>query len=96
MKIETIHLNERDQLLTVRLTNGGIVLKYAWFPRLAHASDEQRESHHVINDGRAVRWTLLGFTLSLKEMLQVLNTRHGLLPDHKQALDEMEAQDGRA
>lgn len=49
-----------DDLLTVELSDGRTIsAPLAWYPRLCHATTEERGNWRLIGDGRGIHWPVL-------------------------------------
>ena len=56
--------------LSVLLADGRrIAAPLAWFPRLLHASPEQRRNYELLGDGRGIHWPELDEDLSVGGLL---------------------------
>ncbi len=56
---------------TVQLTDGrAISIPYAWFPKLAEATGEQRAEYRLTGHGRGIHWPLLDEDLSVAGLLR--------------------------
>jgi len=57
--------------LTVLLADGRrVIVPLAWFPRLLHATDEQRAKWRIIGDGQGVHWPDIDEDLSVAGLLR--------------------------
>jgi len=57
--------------LTVRLTDGRrLSVPLVWFPRLLHASKEQRNRFELIGDGEGIHWEELDEDISIAGLLR--------------------------
>ena len=57
--------------LTVTLTDGRRVsVPLAWFPKLLHATDAERQQWRWIGDGQGIHWPLLDEDLSVAGFLK--------------------------
>src|SRR5271155_4715164 len=55
-----IHLEVSGDTLSVELADGRtIAAPLAWYPRLAHASAEERETWRLLGGGRGIHWPAL-------------------------------------
>lgn len=66
-----VHVGFDDDQLWVDLAGGrrlGVPL--VWFPRLLHASSEQRQSWRLIGDGQGIHWPELDEDLSVAGLLR--------------------------
>ncbi len=56
--------------LTVELADGRtIAVPLAWFPRLAHAPAEERNSWRLIGGGRGIHWPAIDEDISVANLL---------------------------
>ena len=59
-----------DDTLSVELADGRtIAAPLAWYPRLAHASDEERAAWRLIAGGRGIHWHALDEDVSVANLL---------------------------
>ncbi len=59
-----------DDTLSVELDDGRtIAAPLAWYPRLAHASAEERESWRLLSGGRGIHWPALDEDISVANLL---------------------------
>jgi hypothetical protein len=57
--------------LSVQLADGRrVMVPLAWFPRLLHATDEQRGNWRLIGDGQGVHWPDVDEDLSVAGLLR--------------------------
>jgi Protein of unknown function (DUF2442) len=60
-----------DDKLVVHLADGRTVtVPLAWFPRLLHASADERAEFRVIGDGEYINWPALDEDLSVSGLLR--------------------------
>jgi hypothetical protein len=60
-----------DDELTVVLADGRrISTPLAWFPRLLHATPEQRQRYEILGDGVGIHWPDLDEDLSVAGLLR--------------------------
>jgi hypothetical protein len=60
-----------DDELIAHLADGRTVsVPLAWFPRLLHASAEERSNFRVIGDGEYINWPMLDEDLSVSGLLR--------------------------
>lgn len=60
-----------DDNLTVDLADGRrVTVPLAWFPRLLHASAEQRRNWRLIGDGQGIHWPDVDEDLSVTGLLR--------------------------
>jgi hypothetical protein len=56
--------------LTVNLTDGrSITAPLAWFPRIAHATEEERAKWRIIGRGQGIHWPDLDEDVSVESLL---------------------------
>src|SRR3954447_11108128 len=59
-----------EDTLSVELTDGRtIAAPLAWYPRLAHASSEERGSWRLLGGGRGIHWPALDEDISIANLL---------------------------
>jgi hypothetical protein len=59
-----------EDALSVELTDGRtIAAPLAWYPRLAHATSEERGSWRLIGGGRGIHWPALDEDISVANLL---------------------------
>jgi hypothetical protein len=57
--------------LSVQLVDGRrVIVPLAWFPRLLHATDDQRGNWRLIGDGQGVHWPDVDEDLSVAGLLR--------------------------
>ncbi|MBC8354641.1 MAG: DUF2442 domain-containing protein [Planctomycetes bacterium] len=57
-------------LLTVDLSDGRTIsVPVAWYPRLSHATDDERTQWRLIGDGRGIHWSALDEDVSVDNLL---------------------------
>lgn len=60
-----------DDNLTVDLADGRrLTVPLAWFPRLLHASQEQRKNWRLIGDGQGIHWPDVDEDVSVSGLLR--------------------------
>ena len=60
-----------DDNLTVGLADGRrVTVPLAWFPRLLHASPDQRRNWRLIGDGQGIHWPDVDEDLSVSGLLR--------------------------
>jgi hypothetical protein len=71
MKLPTIEtLTIRDSTLSVELSDGrSISVPLAWFPRLLHATKEERKKWRLIGKGQGVHWEDIDEDVSVENLL---------------------------
>jgi hypothetical protein len=66
---QDVRITEDD--LIVRLLDGRTIsVPLAWFPRLLHASPEQRANFELLGDGEGIHWPELDEDLSVAGLLR--------------------------
>ncbi len=64
-----VSVSEDD--LVVELADGrSVKVPLAWFPRLLHASEEQRANCRIIGDGQGIHWPNVDEDLSVAGLLR--------------------------
>jgi hypothetical protein len=64
------HVEVSEDTLSVELTDGRtIAAPLAWYPRLAHASAEERASWRLLGGGRGIHWPMLDEDISVANLL---------------------------
>ena len=59
-----------DHALTVELGDGrSISAQIEWYPRLAHATRQERDNWRMIGGGRGIRWGDLDEDISIENLL---------------------------
>jgi len=67
-----------DSELTVGLVDGRrISAPLAWFPRLLHATAEQRSKWELLGEGEGIHWPLIDEDLSVEGLLAGRRSRSG-------------------
>jgi len=70
-----------DAELIVTLADGRkISVPLAWFPRLLHATPEQRRQWELLGDGEGLHWPLVDEDLSVEGLLAGRASRSGPRP----------------
>jgi hypothetical protein len=60
-----------DDELTVRLVDGRtIIVPLSWYPRLSHATDEQRRDYRLLGDGEYIHWPQVDEDLTVSGLLR--------------------------
>ena len=60
-----------DDDLSVELADGRrITVPLAWFPKLLHATPEQRASWELLGDGQGIHWAEIDEDLSVEGLLR--------------------------
>ncbi|MBW4474106.1 MAG: DUF2442 domain-containing protein [Stenomitos rutilans HA7619-LM2] len=63
-------VNVTDEKLMVALVDGrSLTVPLAWYPRLLHASQEERQNWQLLGDGYAIEWVDLDEHTSLEGLL---------------------------
>lgn len=66
--VETVTVTE--DTLSVNLSDGrSIAVPLAWFPRLVHATQKERNSYRLIGRGQGIRWEDIDEDISVKGLL---------------------------
>jgi hypothetical protein len=64
------HVEVSEDALAVELTDGRtIAVPLAWYPRLAHATPEERGSWRLIGGGRGIHWPAIDEDISVANLL---------------------------
>lgn len=59
-----------ENSLSVELSDGRtITVPLAWYPRLSHATNAERENYRLIGEGRGVHWPALDEDISIENLL---------------------------
>ena len=65
-----LNLTADDNTLSVDLDDGRTVaVPLAWFPRLQHASQEERNNWRIIGQGHGLHWDTLDEDISIENLL---------------------------
>ena len=65
------HVEVSDDDLTVVLADGRkVVVPLVWFPRLLHATVDQRQKWELLGDGQGIRWPDVDEDLSVAGLLR--------------------------
>ncbi len=60
----------RDDTLSVDLSDGRTIsVPLAWYPRLVHATREERDNWRFIGDGEGIHWPALDEDVSVENLL---------------------------
>ena len=63
-------LKVTEEALTAQLTDGRVIsVPLAWYPRLVHATQEERDNWEIFGDGRFFHWPDLDEDLSTEALL---------------------------
>lgn len=66
-----VEIDVTDDELIVHLADGRTVsVPLAWFPRLLHASADERANVRIIGDGEYINWPALDEDLSVSRLLR--------------------------
>jgi len=78
-RVQEVHLT--DETLAVDLFDGRtIVVPLTWFPRLLHATAEQRRNWKISGAGFGIHWPDLDEDLSTEGLSRGAPAPHGLSP----------------
>ncbi len=59
-----------DEVLTVQLTDGrSLVTPISWFPRLIHATQEERNNYELHGDDQMIHWPALDEDIDVERLL---------------------------
>ena len=59
-----------EDALTVELSDGRTIsVPLAWYPRLFHATPEERSNWQLIGDGHGIHWSALDEDISVENLL---------------------------
>ena len=65
-----ISLDVTEEALTAKLTDGRVIsTPLAWYPRLVHATQEERDNWELFGEGRFIHWPDLDEDLSIEGFL---------------------------
>ncbi|WP_448601751.1 DUF2442 domain-containing protein [Thermoleptolyngbya sp.] len=63
-------VNVTDEKLIVDLADGrSLIVPLSWYPRLLHASPEERQNWQLLGDGYAIEWTDLDEHIGIEGLL---------------------------
>ena len=66
-----ITVSVTDDTLTAELSDGRTIsVPTAWYPRLVHASQEEREKWRAVGNGHGIHWELLDEDISVENLLE--------------------------
>jgi len=66
-----VAVSTTDDELVVRLLDGRtIIVPLAWYPRLLHATSEQRAEVRLLEDGEYIRWPEIDEDLTVAGLLR--------------------------
>src|SRR2546427_5745465 len=64
------HVEVTEDTLSVELADGRtIAAPLAWYPRLTHATAEERKNWRLIADGRGIHWPAIDEDISVANLL---------------------------
>ena len=67
---EATNLKVTEETLTAQLTDGRVIsVPLAWYPRLVHATQEERNNWEIFGEGMFFHWPDLDEDLSIEGML---------------------------
>lgn len=67
---EALNVSLTDDTLSVDLSDGrSISVPIAWFPRLMHSSDEERNNWRLIGKGQGIHWEDIDEDISIEGLL---------------------------
>ncbi len=59
-----------EDALTVELSDGRTIsAPLSWYPRLCHATADERKNWRLIGNGRGIHWPLLDEDISVKNLI---------------------------
>ena len=59
-----------DEKLIIELVDGrSLAIPLSWYPRLAHASPQERQNWHLLGDGSAIEWVDLDEHIGIEGLL---------------------------
>lgn len=65
-----VQMDISTEAISVELADGRtIVVPLAWYPRLVHATHEERTNWRLIGGGRGIHWPLLDEDISVTNLL---------------------------
>lgn len=66
--VVSVHIN--NEALTVELADGRTVsLSISWYPRLYHATDEERQNLQIIGSGSGLHWEDIDEDISIEGII---------------------------
>lgn len=66
-----VDVSTTDHELVVRLADGRtIIIPLAWYPRLLHATGEQRADYRLLEDGEYIHWPQVDEDLTVAGLLR--------------------------
>ena len=67
---QIVNVSVTDDTLTVELSDGRTIsVPTAWYPRLVHATPQEREKWRVIGKGHGIHWESLDEDISVENLL---------------------------
>ncbi|GAB6163160.1 DUF2442 domain-containing protein [Desulfothermus naphthae] len=67
---QIVTVSVTDDTLTVELSDGRTVLvPTTWYPRLVHATPEERQGWRLIGNGHGIHWESLDEDISIENLL---------------------------
>ena len=67
---EAEEVSVTDETLRVEMSDGrGISVPLAWYPRLVHATQEERNGWELIGAGQGIRWPILDEDISVEGLI---------------------------
>ena len=67
---EALNVSLTDDTLSVDLSDGrSISVPIAWFPRLLHASEQERKNWRLIGKGQGIHWEDIDEDISIEGLL---------------------------
>lgn len=67
---DAVNVTVTEDTLTVDLSDGRTIsVPLAWFPRLLHASPEERKNWRLLGKGRGIHWDDLDEDISVENLL---------------------------
>ncbi|HHI79431.1 MAG TPA: DUF2442 domain-containing protein [Planctomycetes bacterium] len=61
---------DADELMVTLADGRRVAVPLAWFPKLLHAKQSQRENWRLVGDGQGIHWSDLDEDLSVKGLLR--------------------------
>ena len=67
---DAVSIDVSDDTLTVNLSDGRtITVPIDWFPRLVHATQDERDNWRLIGSGEGIHWPDLDEDINIKNLL---------------------------
>ena len=67
---DAVRVETTDEALTVELSDGrAIVVPLPWYPRLVHATPQERGNWRLIGRGQGIHWPDLDEDISVEDLL---------------------------